>query len=509
MRATRSLAVLRISSNSNAKLKQSIRLSPRFTYNIGNGQRRALNSDLPKKSRPPGNDGNLSARKKLAYEERQRDRDVYDSDTKHLSKKPTVVKLGQFQTEFDVIYLRDACSCPRCVDSSTSQKLFETADIPLDIEFKSSKYLPDGSTEILWQNDIPGYENHRSIFMPSFSKNKNNNWMRKQISSNFPLRAPWSRQLLTRNNRTFPYEEYMNSTETLHEALNHLQRYGIIFIESMPSDPSSIELVATRIGPLRNSLYGSTWDVRSVPSAKNVAYTSQNLGFHMDLLYMQEPPGLQLLHTLKASSEGGESLFSDGFEAFRRIIQDTPQHAIHLKTFKVTYRYKNDGHWYQQERPTIQNDTRFTRTRPKIRGLQAPEGEINWSPPFQGPLQVAIEPNNPGPSYKDHPPPRTALRSYVEAAKQFKTFLEAEDAVFQTKMAEGTCVIFDNRRILHARKAFGSNEERWLRGAYVDKDPFHSRLRVLNEEFGNPYPEGMRLAMVDLTTEKTESTSDP
>ena len=54
-------------------------------------------------------------------------------------------------------------------------------------------------------------------------------------------------------------------------------------------------------------------------------------------------------------------------------------------------------------------------------------------------------------------------------------------------MGPGECVIFDNRRVLHARKRFEVGDlgkERWLRGAYLDKDPFVSRMRVLGGKFG-------------------------
>lgn len=54
-------------------------------------------------------------------------------------------------------------------------------------------------------------------------------------------------------------------------------------------------------------------------------------------------------------------------------------------------------------------------------------------------------------------------------------------------MKPGECVIFDNRRVLHARKAFevgDQGKERWLRGAYIDKDPFLSKLKVLNDRYG-------------------------
>jgi alpha-ketoglutarate-dependent taurine dioxygenase len=54
-------------------------------------------------------------------------------------------------------------------------------------------------------------------------------------------------------------------------------------------------------------------------------------------------------------------------------------------------------------------------------------------------------------------------------------------------MLPGECVIFDNRRVLHARKAFevgDAGKERWLRGTYLDWDPYWSKMRVLGKRFG-------------------------
>lgn len=82
-----------------------------------------------------------------------------------------------------------------------------------------------------------------------------------------------------------------------------------------------VEAIAIRIGPLRNTFYGSTFDVRIVLEAKNVVYTNQFLGFHMDLMYMNKPPGYQLLYCLENSCSRGESLFVDTFSA-AKVIKD-------------------------------------------------------------------------------------------------------------------------------------------------------------------------------------------
>jgi gamma-butyrobetaine dioxygenase len=88
---------------------------------------------------------------------------------------------------------------------------------------------------------------------------------------------------------------------------------------------------------------------------------------------------------------------------------------------------------------------------------------INWSPPFQGPLTFSAS--------------GISLHSFVAAAKTFDDLISAPESLFELRMREGDCSIFDNWRVLHARRTFDiSKGERWLKGAYLDRDVFASRL---------------------------------
>ncbi|MCJ1246273.1 hypothetical protein MMC30_003479 [Trapelia coarctata] len=388
-----------------------------------------------------------------------------------------------------MLYLRDACSCSRCIDPSTSQKLFESADIPLDINVEKVHYLSDGTVQITWANDIAGYEHHTSTFSSAFLQRTSS--ATAESLRSFPQRVPWDRATIAGHSKCFAYDDFLSSSKILHEALNQLHCYGMVFVQSVPSDVAAIERIAEKIGPLRNTFYGSTWDVRSIPSAKNIAYTSQDLGFHMDLLYMANPPGVQILHAMKASSRGGESLFSDGMRALYNLRNEPPETLSVLRRHRVAYIYNNDGQWYQYRRPTVEGAFHWDRYGCEVSctNENGSEANLSWSPPFQAPFDYS-------PRYGTSQPESrlTNLSDYIKAANLFKSLLENPEAVFETKMQEGTCVIFDNRRILHARKAYTGDSERWLRGAYVDKDALKSRLRVLNEELGVPElrPAGMR-----------------
>lgn len=183
---------------------------------------------------------------------------------------------------FNAVFLRDSCSCNKCVDPSTTQKTFDTADIPPFIRPRSVDVQVDGSVHISWEPELPGFEDHVSVYDSSFGRDNEFLRSRLEATSNEPYEPRvWNRDMMSQHQLTVAYDSYMKSSSTLLSCLQHLRRYGLLFIESIPSSTEAITRICDRIGPLKSTLYGSTWDVRSVPSAKNVAYTSSHLGFHM------------------------------------------------------------------------------------------------------------------------------------------------------------------------------------------------------------------------------------
>ena len=109
--------------------------------------------------------------------------------------------------------------------------------------------------------------------------------------------------------------------------------------------------------------------------------------------------------------------------------------------------------------------------------------KINWGPPFQAPFSLQEQSAQPAyPSSK----PRQTLNHKVDrwhaAASKFDSLLHRAEGLHERLMKPGECVLFDNTRVLHARRAFDVGDvgkARWLKGGYVDKDPYLSKLRVL------------------------------
>lgn len=110
---------------------------------------------------------------------------------------------------------------------------------------------------------------------------------------------------------------------------------------------------------------------------------------------------------------------------------------------------------------------------------------VNYSPPFQGPLPL------PSPTAAGDP-----LGELHAALGLFAALADDPKNQFHIQLQPGDCVLFDNRRVLHARTAFefvdrkgaggvegqGGERGRWLKGAYMDGDELGSRWRVLEEK---------------------------
>ncbi|KAI9831393.1 MAG: hypothetical protein M1826_003566 [Phylliscum demangeonii] len=431
------------------------------------------------------------------------------------SRRHTILIDGQLES-FDVLFLRDACSCEQCVDAHSGQKLFRTADIPSNIDVGHSSVTSQGGVRITWTRDVPGWPtSHQTELTPNFLRTYRDKRSRVRSRWNDVATVLWDRGIIETDLRRLDYGEYMTSDERLFEALQALTRYGLVFLEGVPDDERAVEKIASRIGPLKDTFYGRMWDLRSVPNATNVAYTNRPLSPHMDLLYFAEPPALQLLHCLRNNAHGGETVFADAFRAATQLRLDQEVLFRTLLHYPVTYHYWHGGgdsdrdrdsenpssstststssansQHYHHAHTTIELDPHpYQSTRPKLHA-------VNWSPAFQAPFETDVHTDEA--SYN--------LRRYHAAAQAFARLLEAPTALFEHRMRPGECVLFHNRRVVHGRRAFELDDageqpplktgekkrerererDRWFKGGYVDSDPFWSRWRVLSERFKRP-----------------------
>lgn len=372
------------------------------------------------------------------------------------------VDWGKESSSYSYLWLRDNCQCDQCIHPTNRQKLHSSADVPVDIRPSGFKVQGD---HLLVEWDRPlRHQQQDKVHISQYPLH----WLRRYASGeasnayrfNDITPQTWDRDEYKL--KWVSYDDYMNTDAGLHEIVQRLYNSGLAFLENVPCKDESATAVAERIGPVYETFYGRDFDVKNVARSRNIAYTSLYLGFHMDLMYLDCPPGIQLLHSLKNSVTGGASIFVDSFKAVDTLKQKFPDAYKILTEQPVTFHYVNDGHHMYFRRPTIvPGDTD---------NGPAWDRHVNYAPQFQGPLDNLTD--------------QEAVKFY-DAFQKFADLIEDEKLRFQLTMQPGQLVLFANRRVLHGRTAFDPKSgDRHLKGTYLHLDSLKDKFRVLCEEYG-------------------------
>ena len=250
-------------------------------------------------------------------------------------------------------------------------------------------------------------------------------------------------------------EAYLTDDAALGEALAQVVRRGRVFLSGAGTEPLVVERITARFGHIRETNYGRLFDVREEIAPTHLAYTAVGLELHTDNPYRDPVPTLQVLHVIEAATTGGESQFADGFAHAEALRAEAPERFEALARTPVGFAYQGaSGERYFARSPVIETSV---------------DGEI-----------VGVRVNH---RALRSPLPRVAERWY-EAYLDFCRRLHAPSAMLARRLAPGDAVIFDNRRLLHGRSAYGGAEQgasgrRWLQGCYADIDGLKATLSRL------------------------------
>lgn len=253
------------------------------------------------------------------------------------------------------------------------------------------------------------------------------------------------------------YDSLLHDEAALLTWLEQLARFGISIVENMADTDTAMENVALRVGHLRQTNFGATFNVRSKPNPNNQAYTAERLPLHTDLPNQETPPGYQFLHCLHNDSTGGESVFVDGFTVAEQLKREEPHYFNLLAHNKIPFRFHDD-------------DCDIREMRPVIALVDGNVNEILFNAHIADTFNL----------------PPAIVHEYYLAYRLFIGLLNDARFVIRLKLAAGQMAVFDNRRVLHGRDAFNPQSgKRHLRGCYVDRTEFKSKYRVLSLAVAN------------------------
>jgi len=349
---------------------------------------------------------------------------------------------------FHYLWLRD--NCPKDIHPTARERLFNIVNVSENICPETYKINDGGKLEIKWNEG-----NHTSDFEPS--------WLRKHcytIKNSKKYSSPyklWNKSLLENfNDISIECDEIMNSNKSLIKWLEILYHYGISIVKNGPTEKNSGLKVLNRISHIRETFFGTPFEVINIPEPNNTAYTAKGLENHTDLPYFETPPGYQFLHCLVNDAAGGMSSIVDGFKVIEYLKENEPENFKILRKVKVKF-INND---YTQKTVRIINSPLFTLTNEgdykEIRFNISQTGTIDCPPELMG--------------------------KFYSAYRRFAEIIHSEDLSVNFKLTKGDIFSFDNRRVAHGRTEYNPNSgHRHLQGYYMDRDEIQSRLNYLKK----------------------------
>ncbi|XP_033105401.1 probable gamma-butyrobetaine dioxygenase isoform X2 [Anneissia japonica] len=355
-------------------------------------------------------------------------------------------------SKYHSIWLRCNCQCDKCIQAHSGQKLIDVMSIPEKPTLCSAVIQPDGNSVHLQWFEEP---DHVGVVTLDWLKK---NCYSQQARSNRADMCEY--KFLKGDIDYFDYEQVSSCKKTFLRYLKYLNEYGVCIIDRIPTenDEHKVIEIAERLGPIQSTLYGSRFDVKTEERPINIAYSSMGIEYHMDLAYYESAPGIQLLHCVRFDDKvvGGESFFLDIFYVVEELRNRFPVEFETLCTVPATFQ---KIHFKRENPAAFQYQRPHINVHPVTRHITA----VTWSPPFEGILHVREEDVEP----------------YYRAYRRLAQLLKYSDAKKELRLKRGQCAVFNNRRIVHGRKAFELNGgQRHMKGCYVNIDDFKSTVQV-------------------------------
>jgi gamma-butyrobetaine dioxygenase len=338
------------------------------------------------------------------------------------------------------LWLRERSCAPDQLDRRTGQRLFNPSDLDPTLAVVDLAGGPAQGWRIVFSDGTRAvYDEARLLAELDPARDP----------YALPRWIPWSSTLTPLPRAA--WTETGDAAATL-AVLEDFLAYGFVILTGVPSVEGMVLEVGRRFGLPRATNFGLLFDVRSVPEASDLAYTSVPLDPHTDNPYRDPVPGVQLLHCLTNRSTGGLSTLADGLGVAEALRERDPEAFELLASVPVRFRYA-DAATELVDRATIIE--------------HGPAGElvgIRYSPRLD---MVPLL-----------PPKR--LEAFYRARRALDRMLRSAEFEVRFLLADGELVMFDNRRLLHGRTGFDPREGlRHLQGCYIDMDGPQSLYRVL------------------------------
>ncbi len=343
------------------------------------------------------------------------------------------------------LWLRERCLDEKTFDLRTGQRLVDPSDMDLEMKLTALAEPEPGRFRVRFSDGHEADFLARDILAEAALPSGDHDIPSPRLWDGTLARVPraqWSARPADRE---------------LAGWLTDFLEYGFLIFSAVPVAPRTVLQVAATFGFTRETNFGALFEVRSVPAANDLAYTSLPLDPHTDNPYRSPVPGVQLLHCLANETAGGLSTLVDGFAAAEALRQRDAAAFKLLASTPVRFRFRDATTELVASAPLIELDVAGR--------LQA----VHFSPRLDfvpiGPPEV--------------------LSAYYRARRAFDQLLRSPQFEIRFLLNAGELLIMDNCRLLHGRTGFDPAQGlRHLQGCYIDIDGPRSLYRVLRRRLG-------------------------
>jgi hypothetical protein len=184
--------------------------------------------------------------------------------------------------------------------------------------------------------------------------------------------------------------------------------------------------------------------IKNVDEPHNLAFANIQLQHHTDFPYCDKVPDVALFHCIQNATEGGDSLWLDGFAVAEQLRREDPAAFKLLCNVPVAHQDITDKWDLRATFPTLSLDARDGKLDKVVFNERTRDSWRQWAPdvaPARASAAAAASVSATSPAFY------AALRKYE---------LLVEDARFHvtTPLQPGELVLFDNKRIMHSRTRF-------------------------------------------------------
>ena len=354
------------------------------------------------------------------------------------------------ESQFDVYLLRENSPDPDTVHPKSREMLISPLDLPSDLKAISADVEANGALVVGWSTG------ESSRFHPG--------WLRKHawfqnsgVQRGLPpvtAQVNWDRQTIDEP-PTFCGPAVLEDEKCLLTWLEALNVYGVARLRGLPDQDGLLERLVRNIGSPRESNFGAQYTLTIKDEPDSNAFTSGALLQHMDMPTRECPHGLQFLFCRRNTVTGGEGVYVDGFRVAKELQINDPDMFKTLTDTSWVFNNRSRDSDYRAEGPVIGLDERGELK------------EIRLTSWLRAPLMA----------------PLSIQQAAYRAIRVLTGYLQDEKFQLSCQYKSGDLLAFDNRRVLHGRRAYDSSKgERLIDGIYADRDDLYSRIRVLRRK---------------------------